>query len=106
MAETAWKRVSYLKMFLNTRIIFYFLSNDIQYIFTYLKICFKKYNKVFAIVWIHPNTILKAKKPEVRNGSSEFVSHTLSVFIYIKDNNSPFAIPSFGLFNKNLMGMQ
>src|SRR3972149_274078 len=105
MAETAGKRVLYLKIFLKTRVIFYFLGNNIQDIFTYLKICLKKYNKVFAIVGIHPNTILKTKKPEVCNGSSEFVPHILSVFMYIEDDNSPFAIPSFGLFNKNLMGM-
>src|SRR3989344_3102365 len=85
------------KMFSQMFVVLNPFNNHIQSIRPDTEICFCQCDKVFAIMWIHPHTILKPYESVFFHKPPQSYSHASAPFGNNKDDPAPPTVP-FPLF--------
>ena len=78
-------------------VMFYRIGNRVEDILPYLQFCLEQSDEVFAIVGIHPDTVLKTHEANLTHNCTQPESHSSSPFWNIKSDHPPATIPFLSL---------
>ncbi len=74
-------------------VMFYRIGNRVEDILSYLQFCLEQSDEVFAIVGIHPDTVLKTHEADLTHNCTQPESHSSPPFWNIKSDHPPATIP-------------
>src|SRR3989338_3271592 len=81
-------------MLLKMLVAFQFFDNHIEHIFADLEVGFEQSNEVFAIVRIHPDTVLQTYEADRLKRVANLTPESFPMLRNIENKAPPFSIPS------------